>query len=93
MYELSAVRIDHKPFVFTIYCVGKQTAAEANASLVLLHSMPATSNKELDARKGFRRRRTEGRGGRQRLEARLCDFNVSAKVQDKKSYTLCSLLQ
>lgn len=38
---------------------GKQTAAEVNASYIILHCMPVTSNKELDTRKGLRRKGTE----------------------------------
>lgn len=88
MCELSAIGMDHKPFVFPIHCVGRRTPAEANASQVPLHSEPITSTKALAAKKGFRRKgreRKEEKGWKRYL---LCNFNVWTKLQDEKHLTL-----
>lgn len=87
MYELSVVRINHKTFVFPIHCVGKQTVAE---EMLLIYFCTvcqslATRNWMLEKVLGEKEQRSEVR---QRLEVRLCDFNVWAKVQNERNFIL-----
>ena len=92
MYELSAVRIDHIP-LYSQFIVSEGKQEQQKQTLLkyfctVCQSL-ATRNWMLGKVLG-----EEQRGeGRQWLEVRLCDFNVWAKVQDEKSYSLCSLLQ
>lgn len=93
MYELSAVRIDHIP-LYSQFIVSEDKQEQQKQTLLKYFCTVcqplATRNWMLGKVLGEEEKRGEGR---QRLEVRLCDFNVWAKVQDKKSYSLCSLLQ